>query len=914
MKFFKVLACLLFAPAWSLAQSSALEAAQSEFFEQKVRPVLVGKCYSCHTDSGLGGLQMDSRAALLKGGNSGAALIPGKPAESLFIQTMNGTHPRLKMPMGGKLSAQEVTDLTKWVSDGAFWPEEKTATGERVAAIVAPGNGKSGAYSISRSQRSFWAYQPLHSPAIPEVQKSGWAQTPIDRLILQRLAANGVSPAPAADKRTLLRRVTFDLIGLPPTPAEVDAFLADNSPQAFAKVVDRLLSSPHYGERWGRHWLDLARYVDVDKYPGQDIAENAWRYRDWVIEAFNHDLPYDQFVKAQIAADFLPAAERKQHLPALGFQSLARTANDQVDVTSKVFLGLTVSCAQCHNHKYDPIPTQDYYSLLGVFRSSQRHEEPLVDTATVAAWKKQQSLIDAQLERLREFQKRQSDQLSELFAARTADYLQAAWQILGAPKRQVAEVATTHQLDQEVLQRLVNYLPTSVKDHPYLNGWKALLQPDVQLDTVQKFAAEFAAALQAILAERKAIEERNFVKLGGSVGLKDAQKVQFTNLEFLAIEKYYLWRVFCSPPYKMEGVQFEGGVFYFGEKNIGRFLSPLVNAHMAAQQAELAVLKKALPPRYPFLNVIAEGEKIENVRIAIRGDENNLGEEAPRRFLQILCPEEPAPFAKEKSGRWELASAIAAPANPLTARVMVNRIWRWHFGQGIVRTPSNFGVTGERPDQPELLEYLARRFIESKWSMKALHREILLSSAYQMSSEFDAAKHERDPENRWLWRFHLQPRLEVEAVRDAILVASGMLDPTIGGPSSQWQDDFRRRTMYVELDREEINHTLKLFDFPEASLTSEQRSTTNGPLQRLFFLNSPFVIKQAALIAARLAPLSADTARVQAAYQLLFNRPAQSDDLQLGLQFLEASGADREKAWAQYVQALLNTNEFTSVR
>ena len=395
---------------------AAQAANPGEFFELHVRPVLAKNCYPCHTDSRMGGLRLDSREQVLKGGNSGPAMIPGDAANSLFIQAVSHTHPRLKMPPGGKLKDEEIANLKAWVNAGAVWPD----TGPALAPKPE--------YRITPEQRAFWAFQPVRNPALPEVRNAAWTKGPIDRFILAGLEARGLAPAPAADKRTLIRRATFDLIGLPPTPDEVDAFLKDRAPDAFAKVVDRLLASPHYGERWGRYWLDVARYSD-DKLNSErdEPYPNAFRYRDWVIQAFNDDMPYDMFVKAQIAGDLLPGVDRAEYEAGLGFYALSpEFQDDRVDATTRGFLGLTVACAQCHDHKYDPIPSQDYYSLLGIFNNTESHEYPLAPDSVVAAYRAQKEKIEKQQNALDEFVARQGGELAGILAEKTARFLLAS--------------------------------------------------------------------------------------------------------------------------------------------------------------------------------------------------------------------------------------------------------------------------------------------------------------------------------------------------------------------------------------------------------------------------------------------------------------------------------------------------------
>ena len=417
------LALIVVLPAWGT---------DAEFFESKVRPILAANCYTCHTDTAMGELRLDSLEAVLKGGKSGPVVIPGKPEESVLIQAVRRTHARLKMPPTGPLAAADVDALIEWVKRGVPW-------------------GETAAHNAPADQLRFWAFQRVNKPIVPQVKKKAWVRTPVDAFVLATLESKGMAPVKAADRRTWLRRVTLDLTGLPPTPEEVDAFLKDESPEAYTNVVDRLLESPHYGERWARHWLDLARYSDGLLAAGVDTPmPNAYRYRDWVVEAFNKDLPYDRFVKAQIAADLMPEDQRKELMAGLGFQALGGNANDQVDVTTKAFLGLTVGCAQCHDHKYDPIPTRDYYSLLGVFKSSAKHEYPLVDESQAKLYTEQKKKIDQLKETLDDYLIVQQKQLVDLLARNTARYLVATWK-LGR-----GEAADTAGLDEETLRRWVS--------------------------------------------------------------------------------------------------------------------------------------------------------------------------------------------------------------------------------------------------------------------------------------------------------------------------------------------------------------------------------------------------------------------------------------------------------------------------
>lgn len=830
----------------------------AEFFEMRVRPVLVKNCYSCHTNSAMGGLQLDSLEHVLKGGKSGPAVAPGNPDGSLLIQAVRQTHPKLRMPPGGKLPENELSDLAEWVKAGAGWGASAIGT-------------KTPDYVITAEQRKFWAFQPVREAVPPPVKNKVWRTTSIDRFVLAKLESEGLRPARPADRRALIRRVTLDLIGLPPTPDEVEAFVRDRSPDAYARIVDRLLASPQYGERWGRFWLDVARYSD-DKLDSErdNPYPNSFRYRDWVIRAFNTDMPYDTFVKAQIAGDLLAAADRQKYRAGLGFYALSpEFQDDRVDATTRGFLALTVACAQCHDHKYDPIPTKDYYSLLGVFNGTKLSEYPLAPAAEVESFKAQKKKIEDQKAAIADFAKLQSTALAEVLASNTADYLRAA-----------RGEKLPAKLDWQTLERWKKYLDKPDKEHPFLNDWKKL---DV---------AKFQEVLLTSNEDKKRVDDENKIRLG-----LNPKRSQLANADLVSMQrdKFVLWR----------DIYGDKGVLHYSEKEIDRFLAPIFKERLDVMRAELAALEKKLPPQYPFLQVIEDKEHPANERVHIRGSADNLGEEVPRHFLSVLSKAEPGAY-KNGSGRLELANDLASPTNPLTARVMVNRIWAHHFGQGLVRTPSNFGQLGDRPSHPELLDYLASRFVANHWSIKALHREILLSNTYQMSTEFIMANAAKDPENRLLWRANRR-RLDVEAMHDSFLAVAGSLDPTPGGPAKRLTDDNKRRAVYGFVSRRRLDGTLGLFDFPNPNSTSEQRLDTNVPLQRLFFLNSPFVLQQSKALAERLQPIKDDRSRIAEAYLLLFSRPPTNIEGDLGRDFLKT------RSWPEYAQVLLGSNEFSFV-
>ncbi len=886
---------------------SAAGPGEAEFFETRIRPLLVENCYACHTASKMGGLQLTSKQRALRGGASGPAIRPGNSKASLLVQVVSHTHDKLKMPPAGKLKDEQIADLKAWVDAGAVWPDTDDE------ALLEP-DVESTEYRISPQQRAFWSYQPVRKPPTPKVKNSAWTKTAIDNFILAKLEEKGIEPVGRADKRALIRRVTLNLIGLPPTPEEVDAFLSDDSPDAFTKVVDRLLASPHYGERWGRHWLDLARYADGKIGAATDTPyKNAFRYRDWVVDALNNDLPYDQFVRAQIAADLLPEPERSEHLAALGFLALYPGGDDRVDVTTKTFLGLTVGCAQCHDHKYDPIPTKDFYSLQGVFDSSELHEYPLASEEEVESWKAQKKLVDDKKAELTKFIDDQSASLRQILFTHTAEYMMAARSVIQG-EAETGDAAQAAGLDEEILGRWVVYLRDTQIEHPFLDDWKQVMESGGSDAEALAAAEAFEAQAIAIDKEKAEIEDINYVRLGGAKGVADEKTRQYTNLEFLDLKKWYLWRDLAYNPYTPSGFKFVGGVYYFGDKKgfeVDRFLSGMWKTRLEKLRAEVKELSDALPEQYPFIHGMRDKDKPVDPRVAIRGDKENLGEPAPRRFVHILCDGEPEPFTKEGSGRLELADAIVDPKNPLTPRVMVNRIWMAHFGVGLVGTPSNYGQLGERPTHPELLDYLAARFVESGWSMKQLHREIVLSAAYQSSVRHNKKNASVDPDNKLYWRANLLERLDAEVIRDSMLSVAGKLDLSVGGPPVDF-DELHRRAIYGKISRTQPDRSMELFDFPDPNTTSAKRMRTQGPMQRLFFMNNEFVIEQAKAFAERLhveAPNS-DQDRIRRAYELAFSRPPTSEEIQLGLEYL----ASTEEAWPRYAQALIGASEFRSAR
>ena len=873
-----VLALFLTRPL--LAQSSD----QLEFFEKKIRPILATKCYSCHgPKQQMAGLNFSSAAGFEQ------VIVKGDSAQSRLYQAVSYSE-KIKMPPPGKLPDHEIADLKAWIDMGAPWPKE--------AAAAATPNPR------INEGRKFWAFQPVKDYAPPKVKNEAWVKNPIDRFILAKLEEKRIRPAAPASKLTLLRRVTYDLTGLPPTSLEIDAFLADSSPDAYAKVIDRLLASPQYGERWGRHWLDVARYADSTGMDEDHMYPNGWRYRDYVVKAFNDDIPYDRFVMEQLAGDLLPAGERgivATGFLALGPKPLAQqdrikmiydVVDEQIDTTSKAFMGLTVACARCHDHKFDPILTKDYYSLASIFASSENfrnlgrpgavsyvYDAPLDPVAFARYQSHRWRMYGKQLE-LEEALAEDAARENALLRPKIAESLVAAWKVERNPGAAGDKWSRwLHSTDEKARQGYLKKLfdatdanITQVAGEYQEDYIKTATKMDTQLDNWRKrFASE-------------ALEDR------------DLQPRP-------------------TPPedslYK--AVTFNGGPMELTD-------SPRV----AELRAEWKQLKDSLPPEPPVASAVCEGPSVEQ-RVFLHGDNNSPGEPVAKQFPVVLAGESQKPVTKG-SGRLELAKWLTSPEHPLTARVMVNRIWQGHFGEALMRTPNNWGKMGETPTHPELLDYLAKRFIESGWSMKAMHRLILLSSAYQMDSQAAREVRDADPANR-LWSRFNRVRMSVEEIRDSLLALSGNLDTTIGGsllpnPAPRMKrvdpDDIRRRTIYLPVRRGSIPTVLATFDYGDATTPGDGRPRTNVAPQALFMLNSRFVTEQAGGFAKRLLddPALSDAQRIERAYVMALARQPDSAEVDSALTYIVelekklGQPDGRSTAWRSFCHVLMSTNEF----
>ena len=806
-------ALMLLAVGWlTAAEPAANDPAGIEFFERQIRPLLADQCYSCHSAQAKklkGGLRLDTYAGMAAGGSSKkAALVPGNLEASAMIHAVRWLDDDTAMPPKERLPAEAVKLLEQWVAQGAPHPD----------AGKAPMQGAAAELTVARKH---WSFQPVAKPAVPTAG-DGWAANEIDRFIAAGHAEAGLKPVGDADQRTLIRRATFDLTGLPPTPEEIDAFLADPSPAAFASVIDRLLASKAYGERWGRHWLDLARYADTEGDSADYPVPQAYRYRNYVIDSFNADKPYDQFLREQIAGDLLPARDEAHHREmtiGTGFIALSRrfsvnpeadhhlTIEDTIDTTGRVMMGLSLSCARCHDHKFDPIPTSDYYALYGIFASTR-------------------------------------------------------------------------------------YPFPGSEEHRYQHDFVQLVS-DQERDRLLGEHKERVLAIDAEYAELRRERDEDW---------KIREEIKKAKAEGRAPPK---------------------------EPRDHGAIRDVMNKLMK----ERRTLTEGLPAEIPTAYAVSEGTP-HNERIQLRGERWKQGDEAPRGFLQILGGQQ-LPKDTTVSGRRELAEWITGAANPLTARVAVNRLWHLHLGHGLVASTNDFGVRGAKPSNPALLDWLATRLVQEGWSFKRMHRLIMLSRTYRLAASDDAQLAQKDPDNARCWHF-LRRRLAAEEVRDAMMAVSGTLDrgqpgahpqfPSLNKKDYSQHDPFQAvydspyRSVYVMQQRIRKHPYFEVFDGSDTNAATGERVTTITPLQALFQLNSPFVFAQADALVGRVAPAGDATARIAALYRLALGRAPGADELAQVLDYLtrfEALAASQGKtgvnALGSVARALFASNEFMFV-
>jgi mono/diheme cytochrome c family protein len=896
----------------------AQNASSADTFEKLVRPVFAQNCQGCHNPKAKrAGLDLTTGEGFYKGADSGPLVDLAKPAESRLLKVIS-YHERLKMPPTGKLKDAEIAAITDWVNAGAVWPgvDAKLITESRNAA------GK----RFTDGQRRFWSFQPRKAARPPTIE-SPWVKSPIDAFILAKLTEKGLTPAPPAARLTLLRRATFDLTGLPPTEQEIADFLSDESPNAFEKVIDRLLASPRYGERWGRHWLDVARYADSTGADEDHRYPDAWRYRDYVIDAFNRDVPFNRFVIEQIAGDLLPPegedakiGVNRRGIIATGFLAIGPRliaeqdkkkmfydfVDEQVATTTRTFLGLTVDCARCHDHKFDPILQKDYYSLASIFAStksfaklegtvSQMYRPPLVPAAEYQAWDRAQQRIQAKKTEIELLDSEQSSLRMEKLAGNLAAYMLAA-------KAAGPETG----LDRDILARWKKYLAPGGDVRPYLERWEKAKGTELA-SVAASYAAEFSASgkeyREAVVKWKQAVATAN------EQGLPGPERPKFDNTYHRFFEDVYL---------RKEGP-------FAPPENFASTFAPAIRAQREKLEQELAALRKASPPQPDLAIGVSEGEPVEQ-HLFVRGDAHAEGEVVPKQFPVILAGDQQTPIVAG-SGRNELAAWLTEPSHPLVPRVIVNRIWQWHFGEGIVRTPSNYGLLGEKPTHPELLDWLAQDFIDNGWSIKKLHKTIMLSNTYLQSSQITKEKSEKDPSNRLYSRFDRR-RLDVEEIRDAMLAIDGSIDLTMGGSlqdgtgtdgensSKRMSIDpatSKRRTVYIPLRRSNLPTLLNLFDFGDATTTMEARARTNVAPQALFVMNSPFVNARAGTIAEQTRQAPVEQA-IREAFLRILSRPARDEEVSMLAQYAASFQADSEFAKRRSVYRILfGSNEFLYV-
>ncbi|MBI3862483.1 MAG: PSD1 domain-containing protein [Planctomycetia bacterium] len=881
---------------------------QEAYFEKTIRPILVARCLECHGDKKQeGDLRLDSGAGVLKGNDSGPAVVAGRPEESRLIEVIGYKDP-IRMPPKQKLTDDEIAAITNWVKIGAPYPQPAVAAAPALGEAATP-------VGIAKARAGHWSYQPLRRAEPPAVKDGTWGAATIDRFVLADLEKNNLSPSSRADRRTLLRRASFDLVGLPPTAAEVAAFEQDSADDAFARVVDRLLASPQYGERWGRHWLDVARYADTKGYVFTEERKYpfSYTYRDYVIRAFNNDLPFDRFIIEQLAADQLPMGDDKTYLAAMGFLTVGRRfgnnqldiIDDRIDVVTRGLLGLTVACARCHDHKYDPIPTDDYYSLSGVFASSV---EP-GDLPQIGA----PAMNDAYREYERELGKLEGETnafIGENLAAlvdelrtRTADALAV---VADKDARALPDAVKLTVGSDEARRMLVtrwrDYLAETAKQpHPVFGPWHELAR-----HSGEEFAPAAAKMIEGLNDAADAQPRTNaLVKqaLAASPPKSMADVAGVYGKLLADVHQQWVKQQAEKPADGKapaaalpDAAAEELRQVLYAEKNptaisrdeFRRFVNRAVRDKLNEKRRAVESFKANSPAAPPRAMVMNDAPQPAQPHVLIRGNAGRPGKEVPRRFLQVLAGVDGPAFQKG-SGRLELAQAIASPSNPLTARVIVNRVWMHHFGKGLVATPSDFGFRGSEPSHPELLDHLAAAFIDEGWSLKKLHRRILLSNAWQQASDDRPECVAADPENRLIWKMNRQ-RLEFEPMRDALLAVAGRLDATPGGrPVDLFASPFSaRRAVYGFIDRQDLPGTFRVFDFASPDVSTPMRPQTTVPQQALFGMNSPLVVEQARALAARpeVQQAADPAARVDALHRLIYARAADAEETAAALKFL----------------------------
>ena len=953
--------------------SGAADSRHAEFFEKRVRPILVNRCYACHGEKiQWGGLRVDSAEGLKTGGTRGPAFLPGKPEASLLVKAVSYKDAQLQMPPAGKLPDEEVAALTEWVRMGAPDPRGTTV-------------GSTPAKDIENG-RKHWAYRPPRKPSVPDVSHTLWPRTDIDRFILAKLEDKRLKPVGDAQRGTWLRRLYFDLIGLPPKPDEIQAFVNDARPEARAIQVDKLLATRSFGERWGRHWLDVTRFGESVTLRGI-IFKEAWRYRDYVIKSFHNDFPYDRFIKEQVAGDLLPyhsLEERQRGLIATTFWMLGNTnleeqdkkqlemdvVDEQLDTLGKTFLAQTIGCARCHDHKFDPIPTRDYYAMAGILGNVKSLEH-----ANVSKWMERPLPLDESQEAIyREHEARVASLQSQIELARKEAQALASHsvEVSGPVKPGIISADALpgivvdssqakavgewkhsqysshfvgdgylHDLNAAKGQKTLTFLPDIKHPGSYEVRLAYVPAPNRSAGVpVTIFHADGETLVRVNQQESPTIDS-HFVSLGryrfegnsfgyvlvsgeGTEGYVTADAVQFLPVDVRNTPGSSDIKQQTNPPTSIKE---------------GNDPASKATTRVKVLEASLKKLNDEGRPR-PMVMSVQEDIGTGDIPIHFRGSVHTLGEKVPRGFLQIASHGKPPVIPANESGRRELGQWLASPSNPLTARVMANRVWHWLFGSGLVRTVDNFGTTGEDPSHPELLDYLAIRFVEQGWSIKKLIREIVLSRVYQLNSAADGGiassykdrkallasasrAAQADPENRLLWRMNRR-RLEAECIRDTILSVSGQLQPGTGGPTITpgttadyaYQHTIKQRSVYLPVLRNALPELFEVFDFPDTSRVTGQRNVTTVAPQSLFLLNHPFLMEQAGHFADQLLaqPGVDDEARITEAHWIALGRGPADGELRIASKYLRQTTSslaeERRQAWTQLCHSIFASLDF----
>ncbi|MBS0202226.1 MAG: PSD1 domain-containing protein [Planctomycetes bacterium] len=913
-----ILGCLVGLTLMPVVQAAdSVSPENLEFFEKQVRPLLVEHCQECH---GLkkqeAGLRLDTRVGFLKGADTGPVAVPGKPDGSRLIGVINYSANDVQMPPKGKLPAEQIAILRKWVELGAPWPAEATEAATDTA-------------------KNHWAFQRVKRPTVPP--EVNWSLTSIDAFLASALKAKGLTFAGPADRHTFIRRAMLDLWGVPPTFEEVLEFESDDSPDATERLVDRLLASPLYGQRWARHWLDVARYADSKGYvfTAEPRYPYSYTYRDYVVDAFNADTPFDQFVTEQLAADaVVPQGSNDPRLAALGFLTVGRRylnnnhdiIDDRIDVVSRGLLGLTVGCARCHDHKFDPVPTADYYSLYGIFASSMEPDDlPIIGSPKEAVAfaefekelkKREQAVADYEAESLTKVMEELRTRAGDCLIVTARDNqnwlkLPAVFTGKNEPRRQLVE-------------RWKRYLEQSSKtEHRVFAPWHQLARFSNDDFSVQatmlierwKSAEGAAEAAKINRLVREAISNappktlpdlaRVYGDLFNQIATQwDAHRKEAADAKSLPDEAAEELRVVLYG---------EGSPAVVNMDESRRLVGRDVRDKLTQLNRQVENLKVTSPGAPPRAMVMRDGQ-VHNAPVLIRGNPGRPGKQVPRQFLEVVAGPERKPFT-QGSGRLELAQAIVDAKNPLTARVIVNRLWQHHFGTGLVPTPSDFGTRGLPPSNPELLDYLASQLVDGHWSLKRMHQRIMTSAVYRQSSMENEVARGIDPENRLLWRM---PRLRIdfEEMRDSMLAVAGRLDASLGGRpfDDVMNPKHSRRTIYAMVNRNDLPGVFRAFDFADVDASAPDRPSTTVPQQALFVMNSPFVLDQARRISADSQAGAADDAsRVSLMYRKVFTREPTSDERELALRYLAealTTNTEKQSPWDRLAQALLSTNEF----